>query len=98
MPLLLIGADPTVKTRLAEEIRRAEALIAELQPTVDASQARVDELNSQGQGIAQSFKEAKRTKQEYVKYKQKVCTQLIFCPLIRFLMVPPSLLGIRFDL
>ena len=80
--MLLLGADPSVKTRLAEEIKRAEALIAELQPKVDASSARVEEMNSRGQGISLAFKEAKRTKQEYATYQQKVCTQLIFCTLI----------------
>jgi len=74
--VLLLGADPSVKTRLAEEIKRAEALIAELQPKVDESSARVEEMNSRGQGISLAFKEAKRTKQEYTTYKQKVCKLL----------------------
>ena len=65
-----------MKTRLAEEIKRAEALIAELQPKVDESSARVEEMNSRGQGISLAFKEAKRTKQEYTTYKQKVCKLL----------------------
>ena len=76
IPLLLIGTDPSVKTRLVEEIKRAEALIDELKPTVDASRARVEEMNSRGQGISLAFKEAKRTKQEYATYKNKVCKLL----------------------
>ena len=73
IPLLLIGTDPSVKTRLVEKIKTAEALIDELKPTVDASRARVEEMNSRGQGISLAFKEAKRTKQEYATYQQKVC-------------------------
>lgn len=73
--ILKPGADPQEKIRLADTISNADELIARLQPDVDASKAREDELIAQGQTINTTFKEAKRTKDDWTQYKVKLSNQ-----------------------
>ncbi|KAL7538150.1 hypothetical protein ACHAXR_008319 [Thalassiosira sp. AJA248-18] len=73
--LLRPGTDPRVKEELANTITNADELLAELQPDVDATQARIMELNSQGQTINGTFKEAKRTKTDWNHYQMKLSNQ-----------------------
>jgi len=73
--LLRPGSDPAKKDQLAETIRKADELIAKLQPTVDEGKAALEKMNTKGQVISAQFKEAKRTKNDYGQYKMKLKNQ-----------------------
>lgn len=73
--LLQPGSDPSQKDKLAETIRRAEELFAELQPQVDEGKEAHARMQSEGQQMSMEFKEAKRTKTDYNQYKMKLANQ-----------------------
>jgi len=73
--LLRPGSDPGLKDQLAETIQKADELIARLQPEVDETKVKIEEMQKHGQSISQQFKEAKRTKNDYGQYKMKLTNQ-----------------------
>ena len=66
------GSDPRVREELAETIQKSDAIVTKLRPEVDAIQVVISELNTQGQNVAQLFKEAKNTKAEFSHYQMKL--------------------------
>lgn len=73
--LLQPGSDPSKKEQLAETIRRAEELFAELKPQVDERKETLARMQGEGQQISMQFKEAKRTKTDFQQYKMKLKNQ-----------------------
>jgi hypothetical protein len=73
--ILKPGSDPRLRDQLAETVRDAEELIASLHPEVAAHKARYEEMNAQGQLVSQRFKDAKRTKQDFGQFRDRLRNQ-----------------------
>ena len=73
--MLKPGSDPAVKEQLAETVRRAGEIVAELRPEVEAAQTRIKEMTAEGQAVSMQFKDAQRTKREFANYKMKLKNQ-----------------------
>ena len=73
--ILKPGSDPRLRDQLAETVRDAEELIASLHPDVAAHKARYEEMNAQGQLVSQRFKDAKRTKQDFGQFRDRLRNQ-----------------------
>ncbi|KAL7553665.1 hypothetical protein ACHAWF_016964 [Thalassiosira exigua] len=73
--LLKPGSDPRLKDELAAQIKEAEDRIAELRPQADEVTRTLEEMNKEGATLHTRFNQAKRTKQDYQKYRVKLRNQ-----------------------